>query len=212
MLTILQATLQSLFSYLDQIYVAKRKELQDIGYVLLYMSFSASHSLSGLTRILLSPLTSSATSKSQSDLDLELHYGLNTSERPSTYQILPKSLTHGAHRSQHPLRACIPKLMTHIATFGQYSVIEQFYIDMTREQDVQEVQDLIGSFGGHSDIEKFYINITGGQYSKQVQDLIDRGIKSQDYFEHVRKRIQEETARSVDVLPPSKLGRGPYRH
>ncbi|KAK0231999.1 Cullin-4B [Armillaria nabsnona] len=165
------ATLQSLFSYLDQIYVAKQKELQDIG----------SHAYSSFTSYIFGNIE--IAERLRSGIALWAQHERKT-------------------KSQHPLRACIPKLMTHITTFGQYSVIEQFYIDMTRVQYVQEVQDLIGSFGGQSDIEKFYINITGGQYSKQVQDLIDRGIKSQDYFEHVRKRIQEETARSVDVLPP----------
>ncbi|KAK0449684.1 Cullin-4B [Desarmillaria tabescens] len=157
------ATLQSLFSYLDQAYVAKQKGLQDIG------------------------------SHAYSSFNSHIFGNIEIAERLRS-GIASWAQHERKTNSQHTLRACIPKLMNHITTFGQYSVIEQFYIDMTREQYSQEVQDLIGTFGGHSDIEKFYINITGGQYSKQVQDLIDRGIKSTDYFEHVRKRIQEEIA------------------
>ncbi|KAG7447049.1 Cullin-4B [Guyanagaster necrorhizus] len=165
------ATLQSLFSFLDQIYVAKQKGLQDIG----------SHAYSSFNSHVFGNI--GIAERLRSGIALWAEHERKTN-------------------SQHALRECIPKLMTHIATFGQYSAFEQFYIDMTREQYCREVQDLIGTFGGHPDAEKFYINITGGQYSKQVQDLIDRGIKPTEYFEHVRKRIQEENARSADVLPP----------
>ncbi|KAK0204245.1 Cullin-4B [Desarmillaria ectypa] len=165
------ATLQSLFSYLDQAYVAKQKGLQDIGSYA-YSSFNSG--IFGNIKI---------AERLRSGIALWAQHERETN-------------------SQHPLRVCIPKLMTHITTFGQYSDIEQFYIDMTREQYGREVQNLIGTFGGQPDTEKFYINVTGGQYSKQVQDLTDRDIKSKNYFEHVRKRIQEEITRSVDVLSP----------
>jgi cullin-4 len=81
-------------------------------------------------------------------------------------------------REQHSYRSQIPLLINHLVAHGQYSNYEQHYASITRDY-----------------------------YTAESQRLSEEHQKDpQTFFRHVRYRIDEEEARSREVLPVDSWG------